>query len=32
MIEQIARFVDEIEEWRAGEEVSDERRDVAKAV
>jgi hypothetical protein len=30
--EKLARFVQEIEEWHAGDEVSDERREVAKAV
>jgi hypothetical protein len=30
--EKLARFVHEVEEWRAGDVVSDERRDVAKAV
>ena len=30
--ENLARFVQEIDEWRVGDEVSDERRDVAKAV
>jgi hypothetical protein len=31
-LEDRARFVHEMEEWRAGDEVSDERRDVANAV
>ena len=30
--EKLARFVRELEQWRADDEVFDERRDVAKAV
>ena len=30
--EKLVRFVQEMEAWRVGDEVSDERRDVAKAV
>ena len=31
-LEKLERFVHEIEGWRAGDEVADERREVAKAV
>ena len=30
--EKLAWFVHELEQWRAGEDVADERRDVAQAV
>jgi hypothetical protein len=31
-LEKLARFIDEVEQWRVSDEISDERRDVAKAV